>query len=124
MKASDFVKQKAVNDTSLADSSAEQQKIAAESRAAARAEEIKDAEKKQKKVAEKTKAEEDSSEIQKKRTRKQNNVLLERITLRVPSEEKEDWENFFNNLDYSVSLGIRKAVRYYIKQYNSGRIEI
>ena len=53
MKASDFVKQKAVNDTSLADSSAEQQKIAAESRAAARAEEIKDAEKKQKKLRQK-----------------------------------------------------------------------
>ena len=70
MKASDFVKQKAVNDTSLADSSAEQQKIAAESRAAARAEEIKDAEKKQKKITEKTKAEEDSGETQKKRTSK------------------------------------------------------
>ena len=110
MNRDDFLKQKAKNDTSLADSSEEQQKLAADSRAAVRAAEIKESENKQKKTN--------------KSTDKRNDGLLERITLRLPAEEKKEWETFFDELDYSVSLGIRKAVRYYMKQYKSGRIEI
>ena len=114
MNASDFLKQKAKNDTSLADSSPEQQKIAEDARAAAREEEIKkEGGKKQKKAG-------SSNE----KIKNQGENLLERVTLRLPTEEKNEWESFFNELDYSVSLGIRKAVRYYMKQYKSGRIEI
>lgn len=108
MKTNDFLKQNAENNSTMADTSKEQQKIAEDSRAGVRAEEIN--------KAGKTK--------QKRQASKTNEELLTSITFRIGSDEKAEWDSFFNELDYSISLGIRKAVRYYMKQYKSGRIEV
>ena len=108
MKTNDFLKQNAENNSTMADKSEAQQKIAEDSRAGVRAEELK--------KAEKTKA--------KPQVSKANEELQTSITFRIGSDEKAEWDNFFNDLDYSISLGIRKAVRYYMKQYKSGRIEV
>ncbi len=107
MKRDDFIKQKAINDTILSDKSEEQEKIAADSRAAAKVIERQEVEKK----------------ISKERITKpekvEKNVIL---NFRIPISEKEEWERFFKSIDYSMSLGIKKAVKYYIKQYQAGRI--
>lgn len=107
MKKDNFLKQKAANDAILSDKSEEQEKIAADSRAAAKAIERQQEEKKL------------SKEPQKKVEEVGKNVIL---NFRIPISEKEEWENFFKKLDYSMSLGIKKAVRYYIKEYQAGRV--
>lgn len=66
---------------------------------------------------EKTEQEQNNSKKQKTIPSKPN------VSLKVPVEEKKEWEQFFSSIDLDLSKGIRKAVRFYIEQIKSGAIK-
>lgn len=46
------------------------------------------------------------------------------INIRLSPEDKKEWADFSREIDFSLSMTIRKAMKYYIQQYRRGKLDI
>lgn len=65
-----------------------------------------------------------SNKSEKKISKRTDVSQMVTLSLKVDSNEKEEWLDFCKQVDFSMSIALRKAMRYYIQQYKAGNIEI
>lgn len=58
------------------------------------------------------------------RNKKNNSTKDISISLRLNPEEKKEWAEFSRKIDFPLAMAIRKAMRYYIQQYEKGKLDI
>lgn len=68
--------------------------------------------------------EKENNKLEKEISKRTDISQMVTLSLKVDSNEKEEWLDFCKQVDFSMSIALRKAMRYYIQQYKAGNIEI